>query len=199
MKLLACCCHCSCCSVTKSCLNLCYPMDCSTPCFPVLPISQGLLRFMRIESVMPSNHLTLCHPILLLPSIFPRTRIFSKELAVYIRWPKYWSFSISPSNEYSVLISFRIDFFDLLAVQGTLKNLLQHHNSKHQFFGTQPSLWSNSHIHTCIHVGMCAQLCLTLCNSVDCSQPGTSVHSIFQARILEWVSISYSKGLVTFL
>ena len=81
------------------------------------------------ESVMPSNHLILCHPLLLLPSIFPRIRVFSKELAFCIRWPKYWSFSfkISPSNEYSGLISFRIDWFYLLAVQGTLKNLLQHH------------------------------------------------------------------------
>ena len=81
---------------------------------------------------MPSNHLILCHPLLLLPPIFPSIRIFSNELALCIRWPKYWSFSfsISPSNEYSGLISFRIDWFDLLAVQGTLKSLLQHHNSK---------------------------------------------------------------------
>ena len=95
------------------------------------PISQSLLRFMSIESVMLSNHLILCCP-LLLPSIFPSIRVFSNELALYIRWPKYWSFNFSksPSNEYSGLISFRIDLFDLLAVQGTLKSLLQHHNSK---------------------------------------------------------------------
>ena len=95
---------------------------------------------------MPSNHLILWHP-LLLPSIFPNFRIFSNELVLCIRWPKYWSFSlsISLSNEHSRLISFKIDWFDLLAVQGTLKSLLQHHNSKHQFFGTQVSLWSNSH------------------------------------------------------
>ena len=94
--------------------------------------SQSLHKLMSIESVMPSNHLILCHPLLLLPSIFPRIRVFSNELVLHIRWPKFWSFSsnISPSNEYSGLISFRTDWFDLLAVQGTLKSLLQHHSSK---------------------------------------------------------------------
>ena len=94
--------------------------------------SWSLLRLMSIESVMPSNHLILCHPLLLLPSIFPSIRVFSNESVLPIRWPKYWSFSfnINPSNEYSGLISFRIDWFDLLAVQGTLKSLLQHHSSK---------------------------------------------------------------------
>ena len=87
---------------------------------------------MSIESVMPSHHLTLCHPLLLSPSIFPSIRVFSNESVLLIKWPKYWSFSftISPSNEHSGLISFRIDWFDLLAVQGTLKSLLQHHSSK---------------------------------------------------------------------
>ena len=101
---------------------------------------------MSIESVMPSNHLSLCGSLLLLPSIFPSIRVFSKESICRIR-PKYWSFSFnfSPFNEYSGLISFRIDWLDLLAVQGTLKSLLQHHSSKHQFFGIQHSLWSNSH------------------------------------------------------
>ena len=89
-----------------------------------------LLKFMSTESVMSSNHLILCFPLLLLPSIFPSIRVFSNELALCIRWPKYWSFSISPSNEYSGLISFRIDSCDLLAVEGTLKSLLQHHNLK---------------------------------------------------------------------
>ena len=91
---------------------------------------------------MPFNHLILCCPLLLLPSIFPSIRIFSNELALRIRWPKYWSFSftISPSKEYSGLISFRMDWLDLLAVQGTLKSLLQHHRSRHQFFSTQPFL-----------------------------------------------------------
>ena len=94
--------------------------------------SQSLLRLMSIESVMPSNHLILCHPLLLLPSIFPSIRVFSNESALRIRLPKYWSFSfsISPSNEYSGLISFRMDWLDLFAVQGTLKSLLQHHSSK---------------------------------------------------------------------
>ena len=94
--------------------------------------SQSLLKFMSIESVMPSNHLILCHPLLLLPSIFPSIRVFSNESVLHIRWPKYWSFSfsISPSNEYSGLISFRMDWLDVLAVQGTLKGLLQHHSSK---------------------------------------------------------------------
>ena len=109
---------------------------------------QSLLKLMSIKSVMPSNHLIRCHPLLILPSVFPSIRVFSNELALQIRWPKYWSFSfsISPSNEYSGLISFRMDWLDLLAVQGTLKSLLQHYSSKHQFFGAQPSLWSNSHI-----------------------------------------------------
>ena len=94
--------------------------------------SQSLLKLMSIESVMPSNHLILCHPLLFLPSIFPSIRVFSKESVLCIRWPKYrsFSFSISPSNEYSGLISFRMDGLDLLAVQGTLKSLLQHHSSK---------------------------------------------------------------------
>ena len=95
-------------------------------------ISQSFLKLISIESMMPSNHLILYHPLLFLPSIFPSIRIFSSESALCIRWPKYWSFSfgISPSNEYSGLISFGIHWFDLFAVQGTLKSLLQHHNSK---------------------------------------------------------------------
>ena len=92
--------------------------------------SQSLLRLMAIELVTPSNHLIFCHPLLLLPSVFPSIRVFSSESVVCIRWPRYWSFSISHSNEYSGLISFRIDWLDLLAVQGTLKSLLQHHSSK---------------------------------------------------------------------
>ena len=94
--------------------------------------SQRLFKLMSIESVMPSNHLILCHPLLLPPSIFPGIRVFSNESVLHIRWPNYWSFSftISPSNEYSVLISFRMDWLDLLAVQGTLKSLLQQNSSK---------------------------------------------------------------------
>ena len=110
-------------------------------------IFQRLLKLMSIESVMPSNHLILCHPLLLLPSIFPGIRVFSSESALRIRWPKNWSFSvrISAFSEYSRLISCRSDWFDLLVVQETLKSLLQHHQ-KHQFFGAQLSLWSSSHI-----------------------------------------------------
>ena len=94
--------------------------------------SRSLLKLMSIESVIPSNHLILCHALLLLPSIFPSIKVFSNESALCIRWPKYWSFSftINPSNEYSGLISFRMDWMDIIAVQGTLKNLLQHHHSK---------------------------------------------------------------------
>ena len=119
-------------SVAQSCPTLCDPMDFSTPGFPVLHHLQSLLKLMSIESVMPSKHLILCHPLLLLPSVFLSIRIFSNELALCIRWAKDWSFSlsISPSNEYTGLISFRIDWLDLLAVQGTLKSLLQHHSLK---------------------------------------------------------------------
>ena len=92
--------------------------------------SRSLLKLMSIESVMPSDHLVLCHPLLFLPSICPSIRVFSSDSVLQIRWPKYWSFSISPSNEYSGLISFSTDWFDLLAAQGTLKNLLPHHSSK---------------------------------------------------------------------
>ena len=92
--------------------------------------TRSLPKLISIKSVMPSNHLILCRPLLLLPSIFPSIRVFSNDSVLRIRWPKYWSFNISPSNEYSGLISFRMDWFDLLAVQGTLKSLLQHHSSK---------------------------------------------------------------------
>ena len=113
-------------------------------------VSLILLKLMSIESVMPSNHFNFCHPLLLLPSIFPSIRVFSSELALHIRWPRYWSFSfsISPSNEYSGLISLRIDWFGLLAVQGTLKSLLQHYSLKASVLCARPSLWSISHIHT---------------------------------------------------
>ena len=107
-------------------------MDCSTPGSSVLHYLQTFLQFMSIELVVLFNHLILCHPLLRLSSIFPSIRVFPNESALHIRWPKFWSFSfsISPSNEYSGLIFFRNDWFDLLAVQGTLKSLLQHHSSK---------------------------------------------------------------------
>ena len=107
-------------------------MNCSTPSFPVHHQLPEFLKFMSIKLVMPSSHLILCRPLLLLPPISPSIRVFSNESTLCIRWPKYWSFSfsISPSNEHSGLISFRMDWFYLLAVQGTLKSLLQHHSSK---------------------------------------------------------------------
>ena len=112
--------------------------------------SQSLLRLMFIELVMPSSHLILCRPLLLLPPTPPSIRIFSSESTLCMRWPKYWSFSfnISPSNEHPGLISFRMDWLDLLSVQGTLKSLLQHHSSKASIFGAQLSSQFNSHIHT---------------------------------------------------
>ena len=114
-------------SVAQLCPTICDPINRSTP---------GLLKLMSIKSVMPSNRLILCYPLLLLPPIPPSIRVFSSESALRIRWPKYWyfSFSISPSNEYPGLISFRMDWLDLLAVQGTLKSLLQHHSSKASIF-----------------------------------------------------------------
>ena len=118
--------------IVAQCPTLCDPWN--APCQASLSfiISQNLLKLTSIEYMMPSNHLILCHLLLLLPSVFPSIRVFSSESTLHIRWPKYWSFSfnISPSNEYSGLISFRINWFDLLAVQGILKSLLQHHSSK---------------------------------------------------------------------
>ena len=119
-------------SVVQSCPILCDLMDSSSQASLSITNSQRLLKLMSIESVMPSKHLILCHPLLLPPSIFPSIRIFSNKSVLCIRWPKYWSFSfsISPSNEHPGLISFRMAWLDLLAVQGTLKSLLQHHSSK---------------------------------------------------------------------
>ena len=123
--------HC-CCSVAKSCPTLWTPWTAACQAPLSSTISQSLLRFMSILSVIPSNYLILCHSLHLLPSNFPSKRIFSNESVLHIRWPNYWSFSISisPSNKYKGLISFRIDKLDLLAVQGTLKSCLQHHSSK---------------------------------------------------------------------
>ena len=170
---------------------------------------------------MPSNHLILCYPLLLLPSIFPSIRVFSNESVLRIRWPKYWSFgfNISPSNEHPGLISFRMDWLDLLAVQGTLKSLLQHHSSKASilqrsaFFIVQ---FSHPHMTTGKTIGLTrwtfvdkimslllnmlsslvitflprssevAQLYPTLCDPMDCNLPGSSVHGIFQGRVLSF-------------
>ena len=120
------------CSVTQLCPTLCNPMDCSMLASLSITNSPNLLKLMSIELVMPSNHLILCHPLLFSPSIFPSIRVFSSESVLHISWPKYqnFSFSISPSGEYSGLISFKMDWFDFLVIQGILKSLLQYHSSK---------------------------------------------------------------------
>ena len=129
-------------SVAQSCPTFFDPMDCSIPGLPVHHQPPEITQTHVIESVMPSIHLILCHPLLLPPSIFPNIRVFSNESVLHIRWPKYWSFifSISPSNEYSGLISFRMGWLDLLTVQGILESLLLHQSQKRQFFGAQLSL-----------------------------------------------------------
>ena len=123
---------CCCCSVTKSCLILWIPWAAACQASLFSTISQNLLKFMSVEWVILYNHLILCYPLLLLPSMFPSIRVFPNELALHIQWPKYWSFSfsISPSSKYSGLISFNIDWFDLLTFHGTLRSLLQHHSLK---------------------------------------------------------------------
>ena len=171
--------------------------------------SWSLLKLMSIESVMPSNHLILCCPLLLWPLIFPSIRVFSNESVLRIRWPKDWSFSfnINPSNEYSGLISFRMDWLDFLAVQGTLKSLLQHiERHRHRKYVWIPEVERGSgmnweikidiYVHLCIKQtrSEVAQSCPTLCNPRDCNLPGSSVHGIFQARVLEWVAIFFSRG-----
>ena len=183
---------------------------------------------MSIKSVMPSNHLILCCPLLLLPSIFPSIRVFSNESALRIRWAKYWSFSfnISPSNEHPGLISFRMDWLDLLAVQGPLKSLLQHHSSKasilqhsaffivqlshpymtigktialtrRTFVGKVMSLLFNMLsrlVITFLPRSKSLPSCPILCDPMDYSPPGSPVPGILQARILEWVAISFSNA-----
>ena len=129
-------------SVTQSCLTLCDPMNHSTPGLSSITNSWSSLRLTSIESMMPSSHLILCHPLFLLPSIPLSIRVFSNEPTLCMRWPKYWSFSFSiiPSEEIPGLISFRMDWLDLLAVQGTLKSLLQHHSSKASILLCSPFL-----------------------------------------------------------
>ena len=173
---------------------------------------------------MPSNHLILCHPLLLPPSVFPSIRVFSEESVLRIRRQKYWSFSfsVSPSNEYSGLISFRMDWLDLLAVQGTLKSLLQHHSSKasvlqhsayfmvqlshpymttgktialsRQTFGGKVMSLLFNMLSTGTATAESLQLCPTLCDPIDGSPPGSPVPGILQARILEWIAISFSNA-----
>ena len=169
----------------------------------------SLLKLMSIESVMPSNHLILCCPLLFPSSTFPSIRVFSDESALRIRWPNYWSFSISPSNEYSGLINFRIYWFDLLPIQATFKSLLQHHSSKASFLRrsaffivqlSHPYMTTGKTIAltrwTFVRKVMFAaakslQSCPTLCDPIDGSPPGCSVPGILQARTLEWVAISF--------
>ena len=160
-------------------------------------------KSMSNELVMPSNHLILCCPLLLLPSIFPSIRIFSNESALRIRWPKYWSFSfdISPSNQHPGLISFKKNWLDLLAVQGTLKSLLQHHSSKasillclaffivqlpHPYMTTMFNLYLNTWLRK---TGLLSHVLLYV--SMDCSSSDSSVYGISQTRILEWIAISF--------
>ena len=145
-----------CCSVTQLCLTLCDPMECSTEGFLSITVSRDLLWIMFIESMMPPNHFILCHPLLLLPSIFPNDRVFSSELALHIRWLKNWSFSfsISPSSEYSGLISSRMNWLDLLCCTPT-----------------QTLLTFSS-----VQFSSVTQLCLTLCDPMNRSTPGLPVH-----------------------
>ena len=186
--------------------------------------SRSLPKPTSIESVMPSSPLIFCRPLLLLPSIFPSIRVFSNESALHSRWPKDWSFSfsISPSNEYSGLMSFRMDWLDLLAVQGTLKSLLQHHSSKASilqhsaffivelshpyttigktidltrwiFVGKVMSLLFNM-LSVAAAIAKSPQSCLTLCDPRDGSPPGSPVPGILQARTLQWMAISFSTA-----
>ena len=137
-------------SVAQSCLTLATPWTATRQASLSITNSRSLLKLTSIESVMPSHHLMLGRPLLLPPSIFPSIRVFSNESALCIRWPKYWSFSfnISPFNEHPGLISFTMDWLDLVTVQGSLKSLLQHHSSKTSIFSAQLSSQSNSHSHT---------------------------------------------------
>ena len=137
-------------SVTQSCPTLCDPTNPSTPGLCVVTNSRSSLRLTSIESVMPFNHLILCRPLLLLPSIFPSIRVFSNESTLHMRWPNYWSFSfsISPSNEHPGLISFRMDWLDLLQSKGISRVFSNTTVQKRQYFGAQLSSQSNSHIHT---------------------------------------------------
>ena len=157
-------------------------------------ISQSLLKLMFIELVMPSNHLILCPPLFLLPSIFPRIWVFSNESALLIRWPKFWIFSlrISPSNEYSGLISFRNDWLDLFAVQGTLKSLLQHHSSKALILRHSASLQSNSHIHglpmwlSWYKIHLQCRICVRSLGWEEPLEKGKATHSSIQAWRIPW-------------
>ena len=153
-------------SVAKSCLTLWDPITAAHQASLSFTISQNLLKLMSIELMMPSNHLILCYPLFLLPSIFPSIRIFSNKLALTIRWPKYGSFSISPSSEYSQLVYLSTDWFGLHVSKGLSRVFSSMIIWKHQFFSAQPSLWSNSHIHTRLLKKMIALTIWTLASKV---------------------------------
>ena len=171
-------------SVTQSCPTLCDSMDCS---MPGLPVHHQLLRFTQTHVhwvEIPSNYLILCHPLLLLPSIFPTIRTFSNESVLHIRWPKDWSFSfsISPSNEYSGFISFRMDWLDLLAVQGTLKSLLQYHSSKASI------LW-----HSAFFIVQLSHLSMTTGNTIALTR------WTFVGKVMSLLFIMLSRLVIAFL
>ena len=207
-------------SVAQSCVTLCDPIDHSTPGFSAITNSQSLLKLTSFESVIPSNHLILCHPLLLLPCLqsspasgsFLMSRLFaSGDQSI-----GNFSFGISPFNEYSGLISFRIDWFDLLAIQETLRSLLQHHNSKalilrclaffivqlsHPYMTTGKTIALTrktfvDKVNTAIATATAKSLqsCLTLCDPIDGSPPDSPIPGILQARTLEWVAISFSNA-----
>ena len=192
-------------SVAQSCPTLCDPLDYQASLS--ITNSQSFLKFMSINLVMPSNHFILCRPLLLLPSIFPGIRVFSNESVLHIRWSKYWSFncSISPYNEYPGLISSKTDCLDLPPVQRTPKSLLQHRSSKASVLQCSAYFMvqlSHSHKTTGKTIALTAaaaaakslESCLTLCNPIDGSPPGSSIPGILQARTLEWVAISFSNA-----
>ena len=173
-------------SVAQSCPTLCDPMNHSTP---VLLVHHQLPESTQTHVHWVSDaiqHLILCRPLLLLPSIFPSIRVFSNESALQIMWPKYWSFSlsISPSNEHPGLVSFRMDWLALLAVQGTLKSLLQHHSPKASIFGSQRSLGPSSHVQTCLCLSLSCSLCvLLICVSGEtCKHYILNVHRLYYKK-----------------
>ena len=179
-------------SVAQSCLTLCDSMHCTRQAFLSITNSQSLLKLMSIELVMPSNHLILCHPLVLPPSIFPSIRVFSNESVFPIRWPKHWnfSFSIRPANEYSGLISFRIDWLDLLAVQGTLKSLHQYHSSKASIFRLKFLQLSHPYLTTGKNIALTGEgngkpLPYSCPESpMNSMKTGTYLHKIFQSKIV---------------
>ena len=210
-------------SVTQSCPTLCNPMNCSKPGLPVHHQLPEFIQTHVLESVMPSSHLILCRLLLLLPPIPPSIRVFSNESTLRMRWPKYWSFSFSISRykEIPGLISFRMDWLDLLAVQGTLKSLLKHHSSKasilrhsafftvqlshpymttgktialtrRTFVGRVMSLLLN--MLSAAAAAKSLQSCPTLCDPIAGSPPGSPIPGILQPRTLEWVAISFSNA-----